>query len=123
MTFKTAFYVYILASGNNGTLYVGITNNLLRRVFEHKHKLLEGFTKEHYVDKLVHFEEFDYIDQATHREKQLKRWNRKWKLELIEDSNPKWIDLYYDIGGREFEEGFDINEYKEQLLDSRSSRE
>ena len=114
-----SYFVYILASGKNGTLYTGVANNLIRRVFEHKHKLHKGFSETYNITKLVYFEETDNIFEAIHREKQIKRWNRKWKLELIENFNAKWKDLYYDYGGKEFEEGIDINEYKDQLLDSR----
>jgi putative endonuclease len=87
------YYVYILASQRNGTLYIGVTNNLLRRVFEHKTKYNKGFTEEYGVDKLVYFEETDDIREGIRREKQLKKWNRSWKLRLIEGSNPNWKDL------------------------------
>ncbi len=87
------YYVYILASKQNGTLYIGVTNNLERRMYRHKNKLIEGFTKKYCVDKLVHFEMTNDIIGAIKREKQLKKWNRKWKLELIEKENPKWKDL------------------------------
>ncbi len=87
------YYVYILASKQNGTLYIGVTNNLERRMYQHKNKLIEGFSKKYCVDKLVHFEMTNDIISAIKREKQLKKWNRKWKLELIEKENPKWKDL------------------------------
>ncbi|MFI5200764.1 MAG: GIY-YIG nuclease family protein [Candidatus Kapaibacterium sp.] len=87
------YYVYIMASQRNGTLYIGVTNDIERRVAEHKQGIIEGFTKEHHVDRLVHFEYFPHIDDAIRREKQLKKWNRAWKLELIEKRNPEWIDL------------------------------
>lgn len=93
------YYVYILASQRNGTLYIGVTNDLERRVYEHKHKRNEGFTKKYGVDKLVYFEETDDICAAIHREKRLKKWNREWKLKLIEDFNPNWHDFvegWYD---------------------------
>lgn len=90
------YYVYLLASKRNGTLYIGITNNLIRRVFEHKHNLVEGFTSKYGVHMLVHYEETENIESALQREKQLKKWNRKWKLELIEKVNPEWKDLSKD---------------------------
>jgi len=85
--------VYILASKRNGTLYIGVTNNLERRMYEHKNKLIGGFTKKYSVDKLVHYEMTNDVRSAIQREKQLKKWNRKWKLELIEKENPEWKDL------------------------------
>ncbi len=88
------YYIYILASKRNGTLYVGVTNDLLRRVYEHKNNLIEGFTKKYGVHKLVYFEETFDIESAILREKRLKKWNRKWKLELIKKVNPNWEDLY-----------------------------
>jgi putative endonuclease len=91
------YYVYILASRRNGTLYVGVTNELARRIYEHKHDAVAGFTKKHGVHHLVHFEEFGEILEAIAREKRLKRWLRKWKLELIEKNNPQWRDLYDDL--------------------------
>ncbi|MEK7508774.1 MAG: GIY-YIG nuclease family protein [Patescibacteria group bacterium] len=87
------YNVYILASKRNGTLYIGVTNDLDRRIGEHKSKIVEGFTKKYNVDKLVYCEEYNNIEDALKREKQLKKWNRKWKLELIEKLNPEWIDL------------------------------
>ena len=75
-------------------MYVGITSNLTRRVYEHKNKMVEGFTADYGLDKLIHYEVFDHPQDAIIREKQLKKWNRKWKLELIERQNPKWEDLY-----------------------------
>ena len=87
------YYVYILASKRNGTLYIGVTSNLVKRIYEHKNKLIEGFTKKYNVDKLVYYEETSDINVAIKREKQLKKWNRKWKLELIEKGNPNWNDL------------------------------
>jgi len=88
-----SYYIYILASKRNGTLYIGVTGNLTKRIYEHNNKLLDGFTKKYDVNKLVHFEETKDIISAITREKQLKKWNRKWKLELIEKSNPNWNDL------------------------------
>ena len=90
----TVTYVYILASGPRGTLYVGVTNDIVRRVFEHKESAVEGFTKRHGVNKLVYFETFDGPEAAIRREKTLKRWHRAWKVELIEKQNPDWVDLY-----------------------------
>ena len=98
------YYVYILASKKNGVLYTGVTNNLLRRVYEHKHNLCSGFTREYNVHKLVHFEQTDDIYAAIQREKQLKRWKREWKVKLIEETNKDWNDLYYEFGGKEFDE-------------------
>ena len=89
-----AFYVYILASERNGTLYVGVTNDLLRRVYEHKEGLADGFSKRHAVKRLVYFESHDSIEAAIGREKKLKHWPRTWKLNLIERDNPDWRDLY-----------------------------
>ncbi|HYM17759.1 MAG TPA: GIY-YIG nuclease family protein [Micropepsaceae bacterium] len=88
------YYVYILASRRNGTLYIGVTNDLIRRVWEHREEMIEGFTRKYGVKMLVHFESFEEIDSAIHREKRLKKWNRNWKLELIEERNPDWRDLY-----------------------------
>ena len=91
------YYVYILASQKNGTLYIGVTSSLAKRVWEHKNEVVEGFTKKYAVKKLVYFEQFDDVNNAIAREKVLKHWNRKWKLELIEKSNPTWNDLYGEI--------------------------
>jgi putative endonuclease len=94
-----SFYVYILASRIGGTLYIGVTNDLVRRVAEHRLKAAESFTKRHDVNRLVYFECFDEIEQAIHREKRLKKWTRAWKISLIEKDNPNWIDLYPEIAG------------------------
>jgi putative endonuclease len=94
-----SYYVYILASERNGTLYIGVTNDLLRRVWEHREGLLAGFTKKYAVKRLVHFEEFGDIALAIHRETRLKKWKRRWKMELIEKANPDWRDLYDAIVG------------------------
>ena len=91
------YYVYILFSKNNGTLYVGVTNDLVKRVWQHKNKVVEGFTKQYGVDKLGYYEVCNDINTAIAREKQLKGGNRKTKLELIELNNHDWNDLYYDI--------------------------
>jgi putative endonuclease len=93
------FFVYILASRLGGTLYIGVTNDLVRRVYEHKNKLVAGFTAKYGVDRLVHFEAFERIEDAINREKQLKKWNRAWKIRLIEERNPNWDDLYPTIIG------------------------
>jgi putative endonuclease len=89
----TPFFVYILASQRNGTLYIGVTNNLARRIAEHKAKLVPGFTRKYGVDLLVYFEAFDSILEARAREHAMKRWRRAWKIELIEKLNPDWRDL------------------------------
>jgi putative endonuclease len=89
----SSYFVYILASRRNGTLYVGVTNDLVRRIGEHKSKLVPGFTRKYRVDKLVYFEEFASILEARARERELKRWDRAWKLALIEAMNPQWRDL------------------------------
>ncbi len=94
---KHRYYVYIIASKKYGVLYIGVTNDLPRRAVEHKEGLIEGFSKTYHVKRLVYVEAFDYIDQAIHREKCLKRWKRDWKIELIEKVNPEWKDLYEDI--------------------------
>lgn len=91
------YYVYILTSQRNGTLYTGVANGLKRRVWEHKHDLVKGFTREYGVHTLVYYEESSDIEEAILREKKLKRWRRKWKLELIEKENPEWEDLYERI--------------------------
>ena len=88
------YYVYILASRINGTLYVGVTNDLLRRATEHREHMLKGFTKIYSVTRLVHYEMFGDITEAIHREKQLKNWKRAWKIQLIEAGNASWDDLY-----------------------------
>ncbi len=90
-------YVYIMSNKKHGTIYVGVTNNLIRRVFEHKQKEADCFTKEHNLTKLVYFEETSYLQSALKREKQIKNWKRIWKIELIEKENPEWRDLYNDL--------------------------
>jgi putative endonuclease len=90
--------VYILASQKNGTLYIGVTDNLIRRVFEHKQKFeKKSFTAQYKVDQLVYFEETEEVLTAIAREKQLKNWKRQWKIELVEKENPEWKDLYKDL--------------------------
>jgi putative endonuclease len=91
------YYVYILTNKRNGTLYIGVTNNLKRRIFEHKEKQVEGFTKIYGVDKLVYFEMTENVSAAIEREKRLKEWQRGWKLKLIEKENQEWRDLYDEI--------------------------
>ncbi len=91
------YYVYILASKKNGVLYIGVTSNLVKRIYEHKSKLVKGFTKKYHVHKLVYYEETEDIYAAITREKQLKKWNRAWKIELIERENSDWKDLYYSL--------------------------
>jgi putative endonuclease len=90
-------YLYILASGRNGTLYVGVTSDLVKRIEEHRQKLVDGFTKEYDITNLVYFETFDDIRDAIVREKLIKGWKRKWKTELIQSINPYWRALYEDI--------------------------
>ena len=90
-------YTYILFNRKNGTLYIGVTSNLVKRIYEHKNKLADGFTKKYGVDKLGYSEIFDNIEDAILREKKLKGTSRKKKLELIEINNPEWIDLYHEI--------------------------
>ena len=94
-----SYYVYILASKIGGTLYIGVTNDLIRRVAQHKLKLIESFTKQYGVVNLVYFEQFDDPENAIKREKRLKKWNRAWKVRLIEKENPNWDDLYPGIAG------------------------
>lgn len=89
--------VYILASKHNGTLYIGVTSDLIRRAYEHKNNLVEGFTKKYGVHLLVYFEPCEDMHSAITREKQLKKWNRSWKLRLIKERNPDWKDLYENL--------------------------
>ena len=91
------YYVYILASGRNGTLYIGVTGNLPQRIYEHKIHALPGFTDKYNVDKLVYFERFEDVHEAIKHEKRLKKWERNWKKDLIEKFNPEWRDLYDDL--------------------------
>jgi putative endonuclease len=88
------FYFYVLASRRHGTLYIGVTNDLIRRVYEHRIKAVPGFTKRYAVDRLVYFEIFDDAASAITREKQVKKWRRDWKIALIEAENPDWQDLF-----------------------------
>jgi putative endonuclease len=91
------YYVYILASRQHGTLYTGVTNDLARRVFEHREELMRGFTQKYGVNRLVYYETYDSPAPALAREKRLKRWNREWKVQAIEAFNPDWRDLYDDL--------------------------
>ena len=86
--------VYILASGYNGTLYIGVTSNLIQRIWQHKNDLVEGFTEKYGVHSLVYYELHEQMLSAIEREKQLKKWNRQWKIDLIEKTNPTWKDLW-----------------------------
>lgn len=100
--FDKSYFVYILSSQRNGTLYIGITNNLVKRVWEHKNKKVDGFTKKyeihHYeIHHLVYYKIHENSESAIRREKQIKKWNRLWKIRLIEEKNPEWKDLHQDI--------------------------
>ena len=91
------YYIYILASGKNGTLYIGVTSNLYQRIIEHKNGLHSGFTKKYDVNKLVYYETYQYVQDAILREKQMKKWKRDWKIKLIEKENPGWKDMYNEL--------------------------
>jgi putative endonuclease len=90
-------YVYILANKIGGTIYIGVTSDLVARVYQHKSGLVDGFTKTYGLDRLVYFEAYDSIEAAIQREKQMKKWNRAWKIGRIEALNPHWVDLYPQI--------------------------
>ena len=90
-------YVYILANKRNGTLYIGVTSNLPKRIYQHKNGFVDSFSKKYNLHVLLYYEQHNDMYSAITREKQLKKWNRKWKLRLIEEHNPSWRDLYYDI--------------------------
>jgi len=92
-----SFYVYMLASQRNGTLYIGSTSDILRRIWEHKNKLIPGFTAKYNVHLLVYYEIHDLYIEAARREKRFKNWPRQWKINLIEKANPQWCDLYEGI--------------------------
>ena len=92
-----SYWVYILASKPGGTLYIGVTNNLVRRVYEHREGVVDGFTKRYGIKTLVYFEAHDSIAGALQREKNIKHWSREWKIDLIVSLNPEWRDLYADI--------------------------
>ncbi len=91
------YYVYILTNKVYGTLYTGVTNSLLNRIYEHKNKIYEGFTRKYGVSRLVYYEIIDGIEAAIAREKQLKNWHRQWKINLINQKNPEWRDLYTEV--------------------------
>jgi len=91
------YYTYILASKKNGTLYIGVTNDIIKRVSEHRNGEIKGFTQKYFIHNLVYFERHGQIEYAIRREKQLKKWNRGWKIELIEKENPEWRDLFNEI--------------------------
>ncbi|MBI4972057.1 MAG: GIY-YIG nuclease family protein [Candidatus Omnitrophica bacterium] len=91
------YYIYILASKRNGTLYLGVTNNLIRRVKQHKERCAGGFTRQYGVDKSVYFEECNDVRDAIEGETRIKKWERRWKIRLIEERNPHWKDLYFDL--------------------------
>ena len=90
-------WAYILASALGGTLYIGVTNDLVRRIYEHRMGFADGFTKKYGIHRLVYFEQYNDVETAIQREKRLKKWNRPWKIRLIEKSNPDWVDLYPQI--------------------------
>ncbi len=87
------YYVYILSNKKRGTLYIGVTGNIIQRVEQHKQKKIKGFTQKYLLDQLVYAEQYNSVYDALKREKQLKRWHRQWKINLIEESNPEWLDL------------------------------
>ena len=93
------YVTYILANKRHGTIYIGVTNDLRRRIIEHKYGGRKGFSKKYELKLLVYFDQFEYIEDAIFREKQLKRWHRDWKINSIEEQNPMWLDLYEDIFG------------------------
>ena len=91
------YYIYILANKKNGSLYIGFTDNILRRIWQHKSKLIKGFTSKYNIENLVYLESYDNPIDGIKREKQLKKWKRSWKIKLIEENNPDWEDLYNKI--------------------------
>jgi len=97
MGIDRSYWVYILASDIGGTLYIGVTNDLVRRVYEHRTNAVPGFSGRYDVHRLVYYEQYSDIESAIRREKRLKKWNRAWKIELIEKTNPNWIDLFPGI--------------------------
>ena len=92
-----SYWVYILSFQRNGTLYIEITNNLVKRIWEHKNKKVDGFTKKYEIHHLVYYEQYNNPESAITREKQIKKWNRLWKIRIIEEKNPEWKDLYQEI--------------------------
>lgn len=119
---RKTYCVYTLANKKNGTLYIGGTGDLIKRVYEHKHKIHKGFSANYDINKLVYFEQTDDIQIAISREKQLKKWNRTWKIRLIEEMNPFWNDLYYKFGGDEYEKNVNLGLQQDFFLDSRPAR-
>jgi putative endonuclease len=101
MSVERSYWIYILASRIGGTLYIGVTSDLIGRVYEHRSKVVPGFTKKYGVSRLVYFEGFGDVEVAIRREKRLKKWPRAWKIRLIEQANPDWHDLYPVIAGPE----------------------
>jgi len=97
MVRESQYFVYLLASRKYGTLYIGVTSDLLRRVWEHREGVVDGFTKKYKVHKLVYYEVYQEIEGAIEREKRLKNWNREWKINLIEEHNPEWVDLFLSM--------------------------
>ena len=91
--------IYILTNDNNSTLYIGVTSNLVQRIYQHKNKQVKGFSFKYNLNKLVYFEQLEDMDSAILREKRLKKWNREWKNRLINELNPSWKDLYFDLVG------------------------
>jgi len=91
---KHNYYIYIITNKNNSVLYTGVTNDLNRRIYEHKNKLIRGFTSKYNINKLIYFEHFSNINDAIQREKRIKKWKREWKENLINSVNPNWNDLY-----------------------------
>ena len=91
------YYVYILTNRKNGVLYIGVTNNLLRRVWEHKNKVIKGFTSKYNLDKLIYYEISNNVNDVISREKMMKKWKREWKINLVKKDNPEWIDLYPEM--------------------------
>jgi len=91
------YYIYIMATKRDGMLYIGVTSDLIKRVYEHKNDMVDGFTHKYHIHSLVYFEITEDVNSAISREKQLKKWNRAWKIALIEKNNPEWRDLYYDL--------------------------
>ena len=92
-----AYYLYIMTNQKNGTLYIGATNDLIRRTFEHREGLIRGFTKKYGLTRLVYYEAYEDVRDALEREKRMKEWKRAWKIELIERENPEWRDLWFEI--------------------------
>lgn len=90
-------FVYMMSNKQDGVLYIGVTSDIVKRVYEHKNSLVDGFTKQYNLKNLVYYEVYDEIEEAIKREKQLKNWHRKWKVELVNKQNPKWEDLYESI--------------------------